>query len=266
MHVSQAQQAEEQRREGSARRTPVRVLRADARLVSRTCASALTLFAFGSSLRICRRLCQSRAKPQSKHTSRNASRSHSPTRESMSILPYIRRLTSVTGLLPTAFVAWRTLNHWRPSQIQRNARARQRELSTGIPVPPGGLIFTVTGTPDVEWFLDSGRRAAECFRSTLQQIGRPLESFEAVLDFGCGCGRVLRQWRALARPRVFGSDYNPKLVAWARENLPFATVEVNDLRPPLRFPMDSSIWRTRFQLLPIFPSSCSGHGWTNSVG
>ena len=56
-----------------------------------------------------------------------------------------------------------------------------------------------------------------------------------VLDFGCGCGRVLRHWAGLEGPEIHGSDYNERLVAWCAANLPFVTASVNELEPPLRY-------------------------------
>ena len=55
------------------------------------------------------------------------------------------------------------------------------------------------------------------------------------LDFGCGCGRVLRHWAGLEGPAIHGSDYYERLVGWCAANLPFVTASVNDLAPPLRY-------------------------------
>jgi SAM-dependent methyltransferase len=93
----------------------------------------------------------------------------------------------------------------------------------------------VSGVARPEEFLAQGHRAAETVRDSLHRAGRELESFEAVLDFGCGCGRVMRRWSTVSGPSFFGSDYNANLVNWCRENLPFAQFEVNDLSPPLPF-------------------------------
>ena len=57
----------------------------------------------------------------------------------------------------------------------------------------------------------------------------------SLLDFGCGCGRVLRHWAGLEGPAIHGSDYNERLVGWCAANLPFVTASVNELAPPLRY-------------------------------
>lgn len=105
----------------------------------------------------------------------------------------------------------------------------------GLPVPPPRLRVEVAGTPGLEWFLESGKQQAEIIRAAAERHGSPLESAGALLDFGCGCGRVLRHWAGLEGPQVFGSDYNEGLAAWCAANLPFATVSVNELAPPLRY-------------------------------
>jgi SAM-dependent methyltransferase len=60
----------------------------------------------------------------------------------------------------------------------------------------------------------------------------------SILDFGCGCGRVTRWWGSLPG-EIHGSDFNPTLVRWCRENLPFGTFAVNGGEPPLDYADDS---------------------------
>jgi SAM-dependent methyltransferase len=105
----------------------------------------------------------------------------------------------------------------------------------GLPVPPPRLRVEVAGTAGLEWFLDSGRQQAGIIRSAAERNGAPLESAGSLLDFGCGCGRVLRHWAEVEGPAIHGSDYNERLVGWCAANLPFVTASVNKLTPPLRY-------------------------------
>jgi SAM-dependent methyltransferase len=114
----------------------------------------------------------------------------------------------------------------------RNARPAADD---GLPVPPPQLIVQVAGTADADWFLRSGRLAAGSVRAALWRQGRRIEDLEAILDFGCGCGRVMRNWIALRTTDAFGSDMNEAAVEWCRRNLPFASFETNGLAPPLVF-------------------------------
>jgi SAM-dependent methyltransferase len=120
----------------------------------------------------------------------------------------------------------------------RAARANRPYLTNGapdgLPIPPASLRILVAATPDIAWFLDSGRRGAESIRVTLERNGITLESALPLLDFGCGCGRVLRHFAALGGA-VHGTDFNSKLVAWCRRNLPGGHFDSNGLEPPLPF-------------------------------
>jgi SAM-dependent methyltransferase len=120
-----------------------------------------------------------------------------------------------------------------PSAVARNVQARRR-ASKELPIPPGNLLFAINASRSVEWFLDTGKQSAECFRAALAEIDRPIESFRDVLDFGCGCGRVLRQWNNTQGPRFHGTDYNPELIRWNQQNLPY-DVRLNRLQPPLPY-------------------------------
>jgi SAM-dependent methyltransferase len=102
-----------------------------------------------------------------------------------------------------------------------------------LPIPPDSLVYSATATRDVEWFLRSGEGFARALQNALNEIGRPIGSFSRVLDFGCGSGRVMRQWSTIEGPAFYGCDYNPRSVAWDKENLDFAHFSQNFLEPPL---------------------------------
>jgi SAM-dependent methyltransferase len=103
----------------------------------------------------------------------------------------------------------------------------------GLPVPPPRLIVRVAGTADAAWFLESGRLAAQSITQSLARHGRRVEELGALLDFGCGCGRVTRRWAGLDSTEAHGTDANERAVAWCRSNLPFARFSSNGLEPPL---------------------------------
>jgi SAM-dependent methyltransferase len=103
-------------------------------------------------------------------------------------------------------------------------------------MPPPRLIYLVTGQFDAEAFYQNGVIGAHCIRDVLNRYGLELNAFRKILDFGCGCGRVLRQWRSLTGPEVYGIDYNPLLIDWCQRNLSFAKFGVNKTGLPLPFP------------------------------
>jgi SAM-dependent methyltransferase len=110
---------------------------------------------------------------------------------------------------------------------------RTSERKLGRPIPPGRLIHLIANTEDVCWFINTGEKASRSIRDILRKNGLAIEAFGAILDFGCGVGRVIRQWDGLEGPTLHGTDYNPVLVDWCRSNLPFARFQVNGLDRPL---------------------------------
>ena len=158
--------------------------------------------------------------------------SPTPINDMTQLQSRLRRYITRLGLLPAAFFAWRTLRTWTPSTIRKNRAARRRSQ---LPIPPDSLVFSATATRDVEWFLRSGEDFARALRNALGEIGRPIASFSRVLDFGCGSGRVTRQWATIKGPAFFGCDYNPRSIAWDKENLEFARFSQNSLEPPLHY-------------------------------
>lgn len=107
-----------------------------------------------------------------------------------------------------------------------------------LPLPPGRLMYQIGGTSDLDWFVQSGRWAVQDLRAILETHDRTPERLDALLDFGCGAGRVMRHWASLAQSGValHGTDYNPKMVAWCRRRLPFATFRLNNLHGRLDYP------------------------------
>jgi SAM-dependent methyltransferase len=104
----------------------------------------------------------------------------------------------------------------------------------GRPFPPAYMIEWVAGTPDPAWFWEGGRRAAQALRALLDAHGVAGTNAGAVLDFGCGCGRVVRHLRGVSA-RLHGCDSNKRMVGWCRSNLPFATFAAHGLRPPTAY-------------------------------
>ncbi len=102
-------------------------------------------------------------------------------------------------------------------------------------MPPSHLVYLVTGQFDCEAFYSNGVVGANCIQGVLRKNSLDFSSFGKVLDFGCGCGRVVRQWRNVAGPKLYGVDYNPRLVEWCRANLSFAEFAVNTSASPLNF-------------------------------
>ena len=109
-----------------------------------------------------------------------------------------------------------------------------RGTPDGLPAPPVKLVRLTTGTFSLAWMFQSGALAASSIVTALAKNGVRLESLGRVLDFGCGCGRVVRHWARL-NAEVHGCDYNPQPINWCRRRLTFARFATNGLHPPLPY-------------------------------
>lgn len=105
----------------------------------------------------------------------------------------------------------------------------------GTPLPSGYLIYLIAQHRRPDVFLRSGEVSAQQIREMLERNGVELERLSAILDFGCGVGRVVRQWKTLRGPEVYGTDYNPALIEWCQKHLTFAQFQCNSLAAKLSY-------------------------------
>jgi SAM-dependent methyltransferase len=96
------------------------------------------------------------------------------------------------------------------------------------------MIWLTNGRIEIDKFLESGEAEAnELIIPMLERNGFSMCNFQKVLDFGCGCGRLMRHWQYVRDVEFWGVDYNRKMVEWCTANLKFAKFKVNRLDPPL---------------------------------
>jgi SAM-dependent methyltransferase len=141
-------------------------------------------------------------------------------------LRYVRDAALDRAMLVPAFA--RVRERWMASRVDD----WEGPAPDGLPLPPARLRVLVWGYGDPAAFVRDSASSAELIRSMAAEAGTRPEDAGSLLDFGCGCGRVARQWKTLDGPELHGCDYNPDLVDWCRENLPFMQFAVNRLEPP----------------------------------
>ncbi|MBI4381188.1 MAG: class I SAM-dependent methyltransferase [candidate division NC10 bacterium] len=151
------------------------------------------------------------------------------TMQNLGVLNFVLEALRKLGLLK---IAYRT---YEKALATNASGAKSRSQAEGLPLPPSDLMVLVAGSPDVDWFLHFGKSMFQILLGTLHKDGVRVESLTAVLEFGCGCGRVLRHWRSIQGPQLYGVDYNVRLIEWCRKSLPFAQFSTNTLYPPLSY-------------------------------
>ena len=113
------------------------------------------------------------------------------------------------------------------------------ESSEGLstPIPPVELIYLVTGKRDPRAFDISRRSAVVVITELLKGAGVDYKRFRCILDFGCGCGRVLAGWEHVL-PKdaaLHGCDINKDLIAFCQKHIGFAETVVSGYYPPLPY-------------------------------
>lgn len=104
------------------------------------------------------------------------------------------------------------------------------------PIPPALLRFRVSEEISRRQFLLVGESCARIVQESAYSAGVPLSGSRRVLDFGCGCGRVL-SWLIRECPDVefHGADTDREAIAWCKSHMRPSFV-ANSPEPPLPFP------------------------------
>jgi SAM-dependent methyltransferase len=129
-------------------------------------------------------------------------------------------------------------------RVLRRVRVEMIRIAESVS-PPSHNSFPIPGVKlrvkttlnwfDVESHIQGGIKLAELVKQKVQAAGMASDSLSGVLDFGCGGGRVLRHLRQVwPNAKLFGSDVDEELIAWAKDNLSgLATWQRNTFNPPM---------------------------------
>jgi SAM-dependent methyltransferase len=111
------------------------------------------------------------------------------------------------------------------------------DLESAMPSP--AQMIRVIGTSDTDAYRSSGATLACRFSEFLKhQLNRPIESFDAILDWGCGAGRLTR-YMIMMSPHVTGVDIDADNIGMCAEHLLQAKFLPIDRHPPTPFAENS---------------------------
>ena len=114
-------------------------------------------------------------------------------------------------------------------------------VRTALPFPPRELMYRVGAFPGSD--TPAGYTAfGELLKQEVLDLLPADWSFEgkSVLDFGCGAGRVLRNFEAESAVASFaGCDIDARSIEWLHEHLPWIDARLVDEAPPAPWPDDS---------------------------
>jgi hypothetical protein len=78
-----------------------------------------------------------------------------------------------------------------------NAGYRLAGSIDGYPFPTSNLLNLVIGTQEAAWYQTGGMFNHQAFTWFLYRNNVPVGELTRILDFGCGCGRILRWWASI---------------------------------------------------------------------
>ena len=140
------------------------------------------------------------------------------------------------GMLKPAQKVYFNLRTFSPEVLSKERVYRKEGAPDGYACPPGHLIYDIIACHWASVYYESGQILAGQIKECLHKNNLALAYFESILDFGCGCGRILRHIASETDAVLYGSDINERLIHWCDANLPFAAFSTNPLAPPLELP------------------------------
>lgn len=120
--------------------------------------------------------------------------------------------------------------------LSANVREAVREYwrDAHAAMPPPHLRERVHGSRDEMSFHSVGVQVSDDLDAVLARYGQAAARDLSVLDFGCGCGRVI--WHVKRRHpswTIVGRDIDAEAIAWCRQHLhELADFETNEQWPP----------------------------------
>lgn len=136
-----------------------------------------------------------------------------------------------TGLMP---MAERVRFEMRRARL-RGDNAKFAGEFPGFTLPPDPLLYEISGNVDHRMHRRSGEKWARRFNAHIER-NTPAGRL-AVLEWGCGVGRVIRHMPAInARiDRAVGCDYDRRMIEWCGSAIPGIEFVRNELMPPTSF-------------------------------
>jgi len=107
-----------------------------------------------------------------------------------------------------------------------------RDFAAGLPLPPARLRERICGSESEPYYWTSAVRSLGEFLDAYRAHA-DLASVRALLDWGCGCGRLTSlSARFLPHAAIHGCDIDEEAIAWCREHLAPSRFRAIPLRPP----------------------------------
>ncbi|HEX2834209.1 MAG TPA: class I SAM-dependent methyltransferase [Thermoanaerobaculia bacterium] len=132
----------------------------------------------------------------------------------------------------------RILFRFDPAEARRPGLCELNARVDALPTPPGAIVAVTQGGDDARSYRNSVVSSFVTSQILLREAGVDPDALRAVLDIGCGTGRLLIGWQNGGR-RAVGVDMNAELIAWNKANLGELEWHQSPPLPPLPFAAES---------------------------
>ena len=111
-----------------------------------------------------------------------------------------------------------------------------------LKIPDPKTLVSI-GAPDEHFYIQSGCTLAKGFNRVMTTVAnKPFSSFQSILDWGCGSGRVIQHVQHLSgeEVKISGIDVDVNAVNWCKANLSSSlNISSCDLTTPTNFEANS---------------------------
>jgi SAM-dependent methyltransferase len=120
---------------------------------------------------------------------------------------------------------------WAASDAQYRRRTGRSDF------PPADLrILVWSGGLSVDRYFESARACVGDIMAALARAGKVADDVRSVLDFGCGCARILSSLaQEIPEAKLYGTDVYADAIAWSAQNVTGPDFRVNRVEPPLPY-------------------------------
>ena len=122
---------------------------------------------------------------------------------------------------------------------RKKTNQRFRKKHKQFAFPPAYFLYE-TYQLDYDLYYNDGLVTAGEIVDSIKKYRTEIGSGFAILDWGCGPGRITRHLPNLlpSGSLVFGTDYNQEYIQWCEKNIPGINWSINNIYPPLDFESD----------------------------
>jgi SAM-dependent methyltransferase len=109
-------------------------------------------------------------------------------------------------------------------------------LPSSDPLPSPDNLKRVAAATHNSFILDGSTFYAKLDGLTRRYLGKPLDDVGPVLDWGVGCGKMVRYFPKQRRKSVWGVDIDPVNIKWCSEHVAGINFSTVKKLPPMKLP------------------------------